>query len=109
MNKVSILNYLVHVDLAELLIYLLPVLSLIALIKANSHLKRHVVTIQKTKKDRKKKNGLFTMVNVLILASIVGYMVKYEFPQKDYFYKKSISKKQIRFDQEHFLLTGDSK
>ena len=109
MNKVSILHYLVHVDLAELLIYLLPVLSLIALIKANSHLKRHVVTIQKTKKDRKKKNGLFTMVNVLILASIAGYMVKNEFPQKDYFYKKSISKKQIRFDQEHFLLTGDSK
>ena len=109
MNKVSILNYLVHVDLAELLIYLLPVLSLMALIKANSHLKRHVVTIQKTKKDRKKKNGLFTMVNVLILASIAGYMVKHEFPQKDYFYKKSISKKQIRFDQEHFLLTGDSK
>ena len=109
MNKVSILNYLVHLNLAELLIYLLPVLSLIALIKANSHLKRHVVTIQKTKKDRKKKNGLFTMVNVLILASIAGYMVKNEFPQKDYFYKKSISKKQIRFDQEHFLLTGDSK
>ena len=109
MNKVSILNYLVHVDLAELLIYLLPVLSLIAIIKANSHLKRHVVTIQKTKKDRKKKNGLFTMVNVLILASIAGYMVRNEFPQKDYFYKKSISKKQIRFDQEHFLLTGDSK
>ena len=109
MNKVSILNYLVHADLAELLIYLLPVLSLIALIKANSHLKRHVVNIQKTKKDRKKKNGLFTMVNVLILASIAGYMVKNEFPQKDYFYKKSISKKQIRFDQEHFLLTGDSK
>ena len=109
MNKVSILNYLVHVDLAELLIYLLPVLSLIALIKANSHLKRHVVTIQKTKKDRKKKNGLFTMVNVIILASIAGYMVKNEFPQKDYFYKKIISKKQIRFDQEHFLLTGDSK
>ena len=109
MNKVSILNYLVHVDLAELLIYLLPVLSLIALIKANSHLKRHIVTIQKTKKDRKKKNGLFTMVNVLILASIAGYMVRNEFPQKDYFYKKSISKKQIRFDQEHFLLTGDSK
>ena len=109
MNKVSILNYLVHVDLAELLIYLLPVLSLIALIKANSHLKRHVVTIQKTKKDRKKKNGLFTMDNVIILASIAGYMVKNEFPQKDNFYKKSISKKQIRFDQEHFLLTGDSK
>ena len=109
MNKVSILHYLVHVDLAELLLYLLPVLSLIALIKANSHLKRHVVTIQKTKKDRKRKNGLFTMVNVIILASIVGYMVKHEFPQKDYFYKKSISKKQIRLDQEHFLLTGDSK
>ena len=109
MNKVSILHYLVHVDLAELLIYLLPVLSLIALIKANSQLKRHVVTIQKTKKDRKRKNGLFTMVNVIILASIVGYMLKHEFPQKDYFYKKSITKKQIRFDQEHFLLTGDSK
>jgi len=109
MNKVSILHYLVNVDLAELLIYLLPVLSLIALIKANSHLKRHVVTIQKTKKDRKRKNGLFTMVNVIILASIVGYMVKHEFPQKDYFYKKSITKKQILFDQEHFLLKGDSK
>ena len=109
MNKVSLLHYLTHVDLGELFVYLLPVLSLMALIKANSLLKRHVVTIQKTKKDRKRKNGLFTMVNVLILASIAGYMVKNEFPQKDYFYKKSISKKQIRFDQEHFLLTGDSK
>lgn len=108
MNKVSLLHYLTHVDLAELFIYLLPVLSLIALIKANSHLKRHVVTIQKTK-DRKKKNGLFTMINVIILASIVGYMVKHDLPQKDYFYKKNISKKQIRFDQEHFLLTEDSK
>ncbi len=109
MNKVSLLHYLVHVDLVELLIYLLPVLSLIALIKANSHLKKHVITIQKTKKDRKRKNGLFSMVNIIILASIVGYMVKHEFPQKDYFYKKSISEKQIRFDQEHLLLTGDSK
>ncbi len=109
MNKVSLLHYLTHVDLVELFVYLLPILSLIALIKANSHLKRHVVTIQKTKKDRKKKIGLFTMVNVIILASIVGYMVKNEFAQKDYFYKKSISKKQMRFDQEHFLLTGVSK
>lgn len=109
MNKVSLLHYLTHVDLVELFVYLLPVLSLIALIKANSHLKRHVVTIQKTKKDRKRKSGMFTMVNVMILASIVGYMVKNEFPQKDYFYKKSISKKQMRFDQEHFLLTGVSK
>lgn len=109
MNKVSLLHYLTHVDLVELFVYLLPVLSLIALIRANSHLKRHVVTIQKTKKDRKKKSGLFAMVNVIILVSIVGYIVKNEFPQKDYFYKKSISKKQIRFDQEHFLLTGDSK
>ncbi len=107
MNKVSLLHYLTHVDLAELLIYLLPVLSLIALIKANSHLRRHLITIQKTKKDRKRKNSLFTMVNVIILASIVGYMVKNEFPQKDYFYKKSISKKQIRFDREHFLLSGE--
>ena len=65
--------------------------------------------MQKTKKDRKKKNGLFTMVNVIILASIVGYMVKHEFPQKDYFYKKSISKKQIRFDREHFLLSEEFK
>ena len=107
MNKVSFLHYLVHVDLLELLIYLLPVLSLIALIKANSQLKKHVITIQKTKKDRKRKNGLFTMVNVIILVSIVGYMVKHEFPQKEYFYKKSISKKQIRFDREHFLLSGE--
>ena len=107
MNKVSLLHYLVHVDLLELLIYLLPVLSLIALIKANSHLKKHVITIQKTKKDRKRKNGLFTMINVIILVSIVGYMVKHEFPQKEYFYKKSISKKQMRFDREHFLLSGE--
>ena len=107
MNKVSFLHYLVHVDLLELLIYLLPVLSLIALIKANSQLKKHVITIQKTKKDRKRKNGLFTMVNVIILVSIVGYMVKHEFPQKEYFYKKSISKKQMRFDREHFLLSGE--
>ena len=45
------------------------------------------------------------MVNILILASIVGYMFKSEFPQKEYFYKSSISKKQIRIDQENFLLS----
>ena len=109
MNKVSLLHYLVHVDLLELLVYLLPVLSLIALIKANNHLKRHVITIQKNKKERKRKSSLFTMVNMIILASILGYMVKHEFPQKDYFYKKSISKKQMRFDQEHFLLSEEFK
>ena len=100
---------MVHVDLLELLVYLLPVLSLIALIKANNHLKRHVITIQKNKKERKRKSSLFSMVNMIILASILGYMVKHEFPQKDYFYKKSISKKQIRFDQEHFLLSEEFK
>lgn len=108
-NKVSLIHYLVHVNLAELFIYLLPVLSLIALIKANNHLKRHVVTIQKTKKERKRTNGLFTMINMIILVSILGYMVKHEFPQKDYFYKDNLSKKQKRFDREHFLLQGEFK
>jgi Na+/H+ antiporter NhaD/arsenite permease-like protein len=109
MNKVSFLHYLTHVNLLELFIYLLPVLSLIALIKANNHLKKHVITIQKTKKERKRKNSLFTMVNMIILVSILGYMVKHEFPQKEHFYKKSISKKQIRFDREHFLLSEEYK
>ena len=47
------------------------------------------------------------MINVLILVSLVGYMVKHEFPQKEYFYKSSISKKQMRIDREHFLLSGE--
>ena len=106
MNKVSLLHYLTHVNLVDLLIYLLPVLSLIALIKANSHLKKHVATIQKKKKEGEKKDRLFTMIHIIILVSILGYIVKHEFPQKEYFYKKSISKKQIRIDQEHFLLSG---
>ena len=46
------------------------------------------------------------MINVLILASMIGYMVKHEWPQKEYFYKNSISKKQIRIDQENFLIGG---
>ena len=106
MNKVSIFHYLVHVNLLELFIYLMPVLSLIALIKVNEHLKKHFVTIEKTKKQRKNKEGLFTMINVLILASMIGYMVKHEWPQKEHFYKNSISKKQIKIDQENFLI-GD--
>ena len=106
MNKVSIFHYLVHVNLLELFIYLMPVLSLIALIKVNGHLKKHFVTIEKTKKQRKSKEGLFTMINVLILVSLVGYIVKHEFPQKEYFYKSSISKKQIKIDHENFLI-GD--
>ena len=106
MNKVSILHYLVNVNLLELFIYLMPVLSLIALIKVNVHLKKHFVTIEKTKRQRKNKEGVFTMVNVLILASIIGYMVKHEWPQKEHFYKNSISKKQIRIDQENFLIGG---
>jgi len=107
MNKVSIFHYLVHVNLLELFIYLIPVLSLFALIKANSHLKKHFVTIEKTKKQRKSKESIFTMINVIILASMVGYMVKHEWPQKEHFYKSSISKKQIRIDQENFLIGGN--
>jgi Na+/H+ antiporter NhaD/arsenite permease-like protein len=107
MNKVSIFHYLTHVNLTELLVYLLPVLSLIALMKANSYFKKHVVTIQKSKKERQKKDGLFKMINIIILVSILGYMVKHEFPQKEHFYKNSISKKQMRIDREHFLLTGE--
>ena len=66
-----------------------------------------IVTIQKSKKDRQKKDGLFKMINIIILVSILGYMVKHEFPQKEHFYKNSISKKQMRFDREHFVLTGE--
>ncbi len=107
MNKISFLHYLTHVNLYELFIYLLPVLSLISLIKANGHLKKLLVTIEKEKKKREKKDGLFKMINIIILFSILGYMVKNEFPQKEYFYKSSISKKQIRIDRQHFLLSGD--
>ncbi len=105
MTKVSIIHYLVHVNLLELFIYLIPILSLLALMKANSHLNRFLVTLDKNKKQPKKKVNLALMVNILILASIIGYMVKHEFPQKEYFYKSSISKKQIRIDQENFLLS----
>ena len=104
MSKVSILNYLVHVNLLELFIYLIPVLSLLALMKANGHLNRFLVTLDKNKKQPKKKVNLAFMVNILILASIAGYMFKREFPQKEYFYKSSISKKQIKIDQENFLI-----
>lgn len=106
MSKVSIIHYLVHVNLIELIIYLIPVLSLVALIKANSHLKNHLVAIEKNKKQPKKKVNLPNMINVLILVSLIGYMVKHEFPQKEYFYKSSISKKQQRIDQENFLIGG---
>jgi predicted CDP-diglyceride synthetase/phosphatidate cytidylyltransferase len=105
MNKVSIFHYLVHVNLLELFIYLIPVLSLLALMKANGHLNRFLVTLDKNKKQPKKKVNLALMVNILILASIIGYMFKRDFPQKEYFYKSSISKKQIRIDQENFLLS----
>ena len=104
MSKVSIINYLVHVNLIELFIYLIPVLSLVALIKANGHLKNHLVEIEKSKKQPKKKVNLALMIHILILVSIIGYMFKREFPQKEYFYKSSISKKQIRIDQENFLI-----
>ena len=105
MSKVSIINYLVHVNLIELFIYLIPVLSLVALIKANGHLKNHLVAM-KSKKQPKKKVNIPNMINVLILVSLIGYMVKHEFPQKEYFYKSSTSKKQIKIDQENFLI-GD--
>ena len=106
MSKVSIINYLVHVNPLELFIYLIPVLSLVALIKANSHLKNHLVAIEKSKKQPKKKINIPNMINVLILVSLLGYIVKHEFPQKEYFYKSNISKKQIKIDQENFL-TGE--
>ena len=106
MSKVSIINYLVHVNLLELSIYLIPVLSLVALIKANGHLKNHLVAIKKNKKQPKKKVNVPNMINVLILVSLIGYMVKHEFPQKEYFYKSSISKKQLKIDHENFLI-GD--
>lgn len=73
--------------------------------KANGHLNLFLVMLDKNKKQPKKKVNLVFMVNILILASIAGYMFKREFPQKEYFYKSSISKKQIRIDQENFLLS----
>ena len=106
MTKVSIIHYLVHVNLIELFIYLIPVLSLLALMKANGHLNRFLVTLDKSKKQPKKKVNLALMINILILASIIGYMVKHEWPQKEHFYKNSISKKQIKIDQENFLIGG---
>ena len=72
--------------------------------KANGHLNRFLVTLDKNKKQPKKKVTLALMVNILILASIIGYMVKHEWPQKEHFYKNSISKKQIKIDQENFLI-----
>ena len=65
-----------------------------------------MVAIEKSKKQPKKKVNIPNMINVLILVSLVGYMVKHEFPQKEYFYKSSTSKKQIKIDQENFLI-GD--
>ena len=107
MSKVSIIHYLVHVDLLSLFIYLIPVLSLLALMKANNHLSRYLVKIDKDKNQQKKKINLGVMINILILVSIASYMVKHEFPQKEYFYKSSISKKQIKIDQENFLIGGN--
>jgi di/tricarboxylate transporter len=74
--------------------------------KVNGHLNRFLVTLDKHKKQPKKKVNLTLMVNILILASIIGYMFKREFPQKEYFYKSSISKKQIKIDHENFLIGG---
>jgi hypothetical protein len=74
--------------------------------KANGHLNRFLVTLDKNKKQPKKKVNIALVVNILILASIIGYMVKHEWPQKEHFYKKSISKKQIKIDQENFLIGG---
>ena len=105
MSKVSIIHYLVHVDLLDLFLYLIPVFSLLALMRANSHLNRHLVENKKTKRQTKKKINISFMINILILISMISYMAKHEFPQKEYFYKSSISKKQIRIDQENFLLT----
>ncbi len=107
MSKVSIINYLVHVNLFGLFIYLIPVLSLIALIKANSYFKKYLIVIDKSKKQAKKKLSLPNLINVLILVSLVGYVLKYELPQKEYFYKTTISKKQMKIDQENFLIGGN--
>jgi hypothetical protein len=107
MSKVSIINYLLHVNLLELFIYLIPVLSLIALIKANGHLKNHLVTIEKNKKQPKKKVNLPNVINALIFVLLIGYMVMHDLPQKEYFYRASISKKQIKIDQENFLIGGN--
>jgi hypothetical protein len=74
--------------------------------KANGHLNSFLVALDKHKKQPKKKVNLTLMVNILILASIIGYMVKHEWPQKEHFYKNSISKKQIKIDQENFLIGG---
>lgn len=73
--------------------------------RANGHLNRYFVALDKKRKQPKKIINLVLMINILILASIVGYMFKHEFPQKEYFYKSIISKKQIRIDRENFLLS----
>ena len=72
--------------------------------KANGHLNRFLITLEKNKKQPKKKVNIASMIHVLILVSIIGYMFKREFPQKEYFYKSSISKKQIKIEHENFLI-----
>lgn len=74
--------------------------------KANGHLNRLLIALDKNKKQPKKKINLALMIHVLILVSIIGYMFKREFPQKEYFYKSSISNKQIKIDKENFLIGG---
>jgi hypothetical protein len=100
MKKLQILYYLTHVNIWELLIYLLPVISIFCMAMAHLKMFTYARGIRKTREARKIYWVLRYVVifNLMMLFAIcLRYFDHHEPPEKDLIFKKSKSFNEAMF------------
>jgi hypothetical protein len=100
MKRLQILYYLSHVNLWELLVYLMPVISIFCIAVVQIKIFNYGKTVSSARKTRKVYWALryFFIVNLLMLLAIcLRYFDLHEPPEKSLIFKRSKS-----FDEAMF-------
>ena len=100
MMKLQILYYLSHVNIWELLVYLMPVMSIFCIAVVQIKIFNYGKTVSATRKTRKAYWALryFFIVNLLMLLAIcLRYFDLHEPPEKNLIFKRSKSFNEAMF------------
>ena len=100
MKKLQILYYLIHVNIWELLLYFLPVISIFCIAIAHLKMFNYARSISKTREARKIYWVLRYVVifNLIILLAIcLRYFNHHEPPEKNLIFKKPKSFNEAMF------------
>ena len=100
MKKLQILYYLSHVNIWELLVYLMPAISIFCIAVAQVKIFNYGKTVSNTRKTRRVYWTLryFFIVNLLMLLVIcLKYFDSYEPPEKNLIFKRSKSFNEAMF------------